>query len=181
MKIGLIRHFKVDYEILKRCNSREYIEEYVKYEQSGIMQPHSIPGVKGYSACYSSTSRRALETARLVYKNQIISTPALVEIPLYPLFNTRKRLPVKMWHFINRIAWFYNSSKMPETRIETKKRAGKFLDTLLDSHAPTGNILPVSHGFFIITLHIELLKRGFKGWSGSVFSASPVRYLFRTL
>jgi len=167
MKIGLLRHFKTTHRFLTWCNSEEYNQEYGKYEESHIAPIDSTDFSKDFTLCYASTAPRALESASLVYKKDIISTPQLMEVPLQALFNSPLRLPIKLWHFINRTAWAFNIKKLPETRMQTARRALRFLSGLLDLSKKEENkskkILLVTHGFFMVTLQEELRKIGFKG------------------
>jgi len=163
MKIGLLRHFKTDHRSPARCNSEEYDREYLRYELSSAILPACIASTEGYSVCYASTTLRAVETAQAVFKKEIIPTDELVEVPLQAIFRTKRQLPMKLWHFINRVGWAFNSKKLPETRIQTKERAVKFLSRILGANLNNENILLVTHGFFMLMLQSELLKRGFKG------------------
>jgi hypothetical protein len=163
MKIGLLRHFKTDHQFPGRCNSEEYDREYLRYEQSSVILPDCIVSTDGYSVCYASTTLRAVETAQAVFKKEIIPTDELAEVPLQAIFRTKLQLPLKLWHFINRVGWAFNSRKLPETRTQTKERAVKFLSRILGANSNKKNILLVTHGFFMFTLQFELLKRGFKG------------------
>lgn len=160
MKIGLLRHFKTDHQFPGRCDSETYNRDYLKYEQSGIIMPPPPFSGSGYSVCYSSTSRRARETAQAVFKGEIVETPEITEVPLKAVFNTRLRLPLKLWHFINRFGWGFNSVKVPETRNQTRERALGFLKQVLEAHRDE-NVLVVTHGFFMLELHYYLRKMGF--------------------
>lgn len=161
MKIGLLRHYKTDHQYPGRCNSDEYNRDYQDYEKSGIIKnPPPFTG-NGYTVCYSSTSRRARETAQTVFNGEIIETPEITEVPLKAIFNTKLRLPLKLWHFINRFGWGFNSPGVPETRNQSRKRALGFLQQVLEAHRDE-NVLVVSHGFFMMELHYHLRKMGFK-------------------
>lgn len=169
MKIGLLRHFKTDHHFPRRCNSDTYNSEYWRYEKSSILPvpPENIPDTSDYDICFASTAPRAIETAEQVFRfpDEIVTTPELIEVPLQTLFRSRFRLSMKFWHLINRMAWGFNSKKMPETRAQTKKRARQIISKLLMNPLmdKEKNILLVTHGFFMVALQSELKRRGFKG------------------
>jgi broad specificity phosphatase PhoE len=163
MKIGLLRHLKTQHKFVVRCDSREYDEEVARYEQSRIIPIDTTVFTDDYSICFSSTAPRAIETAEKVFQGKIISTPALLEVPLQAIFKSKSKLPLKLWHIVNRAGWFFNRDKLIETRNQTKTRAIRFLSWIIDSHCKDQNILLISHGFFMLILQSQLLKKGFKG------------------
>ena len=163
MKIGLVRHFKTAHQFILRCDSEEYNNEYDRYENSHIIPVISPDYTEEYSVCYASTAPRALETAAAVYKKEIIPIPELREVPLHSIFNTGWRLPIKLWHILNRTGWAFNMKKMPETRDQTKQRALRVLAEILAPNPGNDRVLVVSHGFFMVTLQEELIRMGFKG------------------
>jgi len=169
MKIGLFRHFKTSHRYRKGYTSAEYDQEYHRYEDSHILPPGDIPPLTDYHLCYCSPAHRALETAGIVFTRpeDIIITKELMEIPLKSWFKSERSLPIQLWHFLCRTAWFFNSRRMPENRKQSHQRAQQFLSTLPQNSSSSkegnNNILVVSHGFFMILLQDELLKMGYKG------------------
>ncbi len=166
MKIGLVRHFKVDYTTPKRCNQEEYDHSVRMYNEAGVIFPETFPETNEYGVCYSSSMRRALETARYLYGNkpeEIIVSDLLVEIPIRAAFKTNFRIPVKTWNIINRFHWAFNSRRALETREQSKERAMRFLNSIFEAHSENTGILIVSHGLFMVTLQVELTRLGFKG------------------
>jgi hypothetical protein len=167
MKITLFRHFKVKNQPPVVCNSEEYNLQCKEYDRSPIipqvLTTEIIAAAESSPICYSSPMERALDTARSIYKKSenIIVSPDLVEVPMFAMFNTKIRLPFHLWNFINRMGWLLNSKRLPETRSQTKKRAARFLSNLIETAEE--NILIVTHGFFMLTLQEELVKRGFEG------------------
>jgi hypothetical protein len=166
MKIGIFRHFRTAHHFLGRSDSSGYDRKYSAYENTHIIPPGQPVRLDNYACCYASPAARTMETARAVFGGDIIPCEELREVPLKAVFQTKIRLPVGLWHFINRTAWIFDSRKLPETRTQSKKRAAEFLDKLLSHHGPgkkNGDILLVTHGFFIVVLQRQLVKRGFKG------------------
>ncbi len=163
MKIGLLRHFKVERRAPTHCNSEEYDRSISEYNSADIIPRNLTISPGDYPVCYASTMKRAVETARNVYDGEIIVTGELVEIPLRSIFNTTFRLPFKLWNVINRMGWLFNSKNVRETKHQSRERAVRFLSRLLESNDGNRNVLIVSHGLFMVNLQIELSKRGFKG------------------
>ncbi len=161
MKIGLLRHFRVENEAPKICNSEEYDQACFQYDRCEIIENDCPTTTEDYSICYCSSLKRAVDTARRVFNKEIIPTAELAEVPIRAIFKTTLRLPFALWNIINRIGWLLNFKILPETRKQTKKRAARFLNKILESDHKS--ILIVSHGFFMLTLQEELIKRGFKG------------------
>lgn len=171
MRIGLLRHFRVDLPEPGKCNTSEYDEMCRRYDLAGVIPNGLDLSDRGYSVCYASTLKRARDTAGLVMGNHggktdnvdIILSGDLVEIPQRALFNTRLHLPFKLWNVINRIGWLFNSKRAPETRKQSNQRAKRFLEQLTASNHR--DVLIVSHGLFMVSLQIQLDKMGFKGQS----------------
>lgn len=163
MKIGLLRHFKVNRRAPTHCNSEEYDRSISEYDRADIIPRNVVVSPADYPVCYASSMKRAVETARKVYHSEIIITDELVEIPLRSIFKTTIRLPFKLWNVINRMGWVFNSRRVRETKHRSRERAVRFLSKLLESNDGNQNILIVSHGLFMVNLQIELSKRGFKG------------------
>ena len=73
-------------------------------------------------------------------------------------------LPTIIWTMMARIQWFYDSDRQFETKKQTKARAEALID-LLESKQNTDykkSCSLVSHGFFMLTLHRRLKRRGYK-------------------
>ena len=86
----------------------------------------------------------------------------------FPAFCTSKELnfplPTIIWTMMARIQWFYDSPRQYETRKQTKARAEELIDWL-ESRQNTDyekSCSLVSHGFFMLTLHRRLKRRGYK-------------------
>src|SRR5262249_6808570 len=69
--------------------------------------------------------------------------------------------PTAIRKVLGRIAWYFNSGKMPETRRQSMMRAETFLAKILASNHE--NILLVTHGFFMRCLMFALRKKNFSG------------------
>ncbi len=161
MRIGLLRHFKVNCPHKKMMTSREFREWSEKYEVSKvIMKKVEMYGIK-WDICYVSDMPRAITTAKEVYSGNLMIDKLLREVDNAPFIHTeRLKLPFGIWHICGRLAWFFKSKSQPETIDGTRKRINQFLDRIDWSKK---NILIVCHGWMIFNFQKELRKRGFRG------------------
>lgn len=162
MKLGLVRHFKVNIKPGEGRLSPSQFAEAMKNYDSADVTPNNLKINKNeWDICYSSSLPRAVKTAQTIYSGEIITTDLLCEVPILPFTQKKIILPTFIWHTGARIVWFKNKPSQPEGRKQTQKRVEEFLN-LINSSCKE-NILIVSHGFFMGSLVRELLKRGFKG------------------
>lgn len=161
MRIGLLRHFKVNCPHKRMMTSKEFRDWSHKYEVSKVTKKKvEMYGVH-WDICYVSDMPRAITTAKEVYSGNLKVDRLLREVDNAPFIHTdRLRLPFEVWHLCGRLAWFFKSKSQPETIKGTKERIAKFLDRIDWSKE---NILIVFHGFMIYNLQKELRKRGFEG------------------
>ncbi len=161
MKIGLLRHFKVNCPHEKMMTSEEFREWSERYEHSKVIKkPVEMYGTS-WDICYSSDLPRAVTTAKEVYSGNIHLDKLLREVDNAPFIHTEKiRLPFEVWHVCGRLAWFFKSKSQPESIKGTQKRINQFLDKI---DWEKENILIVFHGFMLYNFQRELRKRGFQG------------------
>lgn len=165
MKIGLIRHFKVDYKNKKFMTSKEFKEWEENYNKSDVIKKDvELMGIK-WNKCYSSTLVRAMVTAKHVYKKDITESDLIRETIIDPIFESNIKFPYWFWAISGRIAWYFNHKSQEENRFITKDKAKQFVDLLQETaeKESTENILIITHGFFMYSLQKELKKRGFLG------------------
>ena len=165
MKVGLIRHFKVDYRKNFFMTSKEFKDWEERYNTSEVIKKDvELMGIN-WNKCYSSTLIRAITTAKYVYKEEISPNDLIRETIIDPIFNSNLKLPYWFWAVSGRIAWYFNHKSQQENKIITQNKAKRFVDILLDEAKKEGseNILIVTHGFFMYSLQKELMKRGFMG------------------
>lgn len=162
MKIGLVRHFKVDMLFNERVYTPEqFNNKLIDYDKCSVIPNEvNLNGIN-WEICYSSTMQRAVTTAETIYKNDIIKTDLLKEVDVRAFTKLKVKLPAGIWHFGGRIAWYKEKESQPEKFSETMKRADQIIDTILSSGKQ--NVLCVSHGFFMGVLFRKLYKLGFKG------------------
>jgi len=161
MKIGLIRHYKVDYKAKKLMSSHDFEEYVTNYDNASIIENKTDLERSQWNICYCSDLTRALITARSIYDKELQITNLLREVKMYPVRKTQLKIPGFLWSVSSRIAWQLNHVSQLETSEQTRKRAKIFLSKL--DLKGDENILIVSHGFFLITLVNELKRLGFKG------------------
>lgn len=161
MRIGLLRHFKVNCPHKRMMTSKEFREWSRKYEGARVIKKKVEMYGINWDICYVSDLPRAVATAKEVYSGTLKIDKLLREVVNAPFIHTERiRLPFEVWHVCGRLAWFLHSKSQPETIKGTKQRINKFLDRIDWSKE---NILIVFHGFMLYNFQKELRKRGFKG------------------
>lgn len=166
MKIGLVRHFKVDCRKYKRMSSSDYNKWVETYDISPVIEnPVDLSGVQ-WSKCYASDLPRAVTTAETILKANnldldIIKTEFLREIPASAAFRTSYKFSHNFWSISSRVAWLISHKSQPERRTDTLNRVKKILDEV-EKESDKDTLL-VCHAMIIQTLQQELKRRGFKG------------------
>lgn len=161
MRIGLLRHFKVNCPHKRIMTSQEFREWSAKYEVSRVFKKKvEMYGIE-WDICYASDMPRAVTTAKEVYSGNVKLDKLLREVDIAPFIHTERiKLPFEIWHICGRLAWYFKSKSQPETRTDTQKRIHAFLDKIDWSQE---NVLIVFHGFMLYNFQKELRKRGFTG------------------
>lgn len=161
MRIGLLRHFKVNCPHKEMMTSEEFREWSEKYEVSKVIKKKvEMYGIQ-WDICYASDLPRAVTTAKEVYSGNVTIDKLLREVDNAPFIHTERiRLPFEVWHICGRLAWYFRSKSQPETITGTRKRINKFMDHIDWSKE---NVLIVFHGFMLYNFQKELRKRGFQG------------------
>ncbi|WFR59698.1 histidine phosphatase family protein [Anaerocolumna sp. AGMB13025] len=161
MRIGLLRHFKVNCPHKRMMTSKEFREWSERYETSRVIKKQvEMYGIE-WDICYVSDLPRAITTAKEVYSGNLNIDKLLREVDNAPFIHSeRLRLPFEVWHVCGRLAWFFKSKSQPETVVGTRKRINAFLNRIDWSKE---NILIVFHGFMLFNFQRELRRRGFSG------------------
>lgn len=165
MRIGIIRHFKVNCKKKLFMTSAEFKEWEENYNKSDVIKKNvELMGIK-WDKCYSSTLIRAIITAQHVYTEDIVQSDLIRETIIDPIFKSKFKLPYWFWAVSGRVAWYFNHKSQQENRNITKDKARKFVDLLQEETKIEGtkNILIVTHGFFMYSLQKELKRRAFIG------------------
>ncbi|MBU5592223.1 histidine phosphatase family protein [Clostridium sp. MSJ-4] len=163
MKIGLVRHFKVNIQHKRYMNSAEYDEFAERYNVSDVFPKDvDLKNIK-WDKCYCSDLSRAMFTAKSIYKGEIKVTDKLREIQVVSRFNTKVPIHYYLWDIIGRLSWLVNHPSQPEGSRQTKDRIEKVLDDIIKESKDEDNILIVSHAALMYCVKNELKRRGFKG------------------
>lgn len=159
MKIGLIRHFKVQHKLPKGflIDYSTLTEWFEGYDNADVAcHDVDLRGIN-WEVCHASTMTRAHKTAQHIYKGEIQLHDDLREVSVLSLMNTKRRLPIILWAMlIKRKTLSANSITH-----EVEKKLAAFIDRLLMRQEQ--EILIVSHGFIMMLLQKELIARGFTG------------------
>lgn len=178
MKVGLIRHFKVDcYTPEPWCliTPEQFAQWLDQYELSDIQQPEDLPNLGIWSKCYTSNMPRAIKTAKTIFNGPIVETEALREVVMYPPIKKSIKLPMILWVYLGRFAWMLSHKSQLESKANFEKRLKYIVEEIILKDRD--DVLIVSHGFLMYFLRKELLRLGFKG-SNFTLAQNGVVYVF---
>ncbi|RZK43327.1 MAG: hypothetical protein EOO90_03450 [Pedobacter sp.] len=160
MKIGLVRHFKVNHPFPKKrlLTKKEVIEWFSGYDRTENIQYKDVDlSSVNWQRCYASPMIRALNTAAHIYHGHIEQVTGLKELDILHRLPGKFRLPFLLWATIVRIKSF--SANSDTQRFQTQIIA--FLDSIMAQDPQ--DTLVVSHWFVMRIMRKELIKRGFIG------------------
>ncbi len=161
MKLGLIRHFKVNQNKKKYLSSTEFGLAMKEYDSCPVIPNNININQDEWDICYCSSLSRAVTTAKAIYNKKIIQTDLIVEVPISPFTKRKIILPLFFWHLGARIAWYKSHKSQKENIKQTKIRIEKFYNIISESGYE--NILIVAHGYFLNMFYQEMKKKGFAG------------------
>ncbi|MEK3963967.1 MULTISPECIES: histidine phosphatase family protein [Paenibacillus] len=163
MKIGLVRHFKVDNQPRRGRISGENFNAWVEaYDQSDIKFGQFRSSEQAWDVCLSSDLPRAIHTANLIYSGNIIYMEQLREIEIAATWLKGIKLHHFMWLVLGRMAWYYGHSSQSESRTATLLRTQAVIERL-ERDFGSANVLVVTHGAFMKVLAQQLVQRGYNG------------------
>jgi len=162
MKLGLVRHFKVNPPDKKKYLSSEEFKKAMEIYDTAPIIPNKV-NLKSddWDICYCSSLPRAVTTAETIFNKKIIKTDLIVEVPISPFTKFNIVLPLFFWHLGARIAWYFSHSSQKENIKQTKIRIEKFYKII--STSGCDNILIVAHGYFLRMFYEVMKKKGFLG------------------
>ena len=162
MKVGLLRHFRVNKPLPKgRLIAQSDLLQWFDETEAAEVEVTEVElGDTQWQKCYTSDLPRALDTAKYVFEGEIIPTSQLREVKLYPLFRWNLRLPLLLWAVFTKFAFNTSHRSQLESPALLSRRVEGVLDDILASEE---DILIISHGLIMLTLKSELKRRGFKG------------------
>lgn len=164
MKVGLVRHFEVECQLpsnFKLMTPNQFKQWLYEYELSDIKDCRVEPSLIKWEKCFSSDLPRAVKTAQKLFDGQTIETRALRELAIFPPTNRKIKLPILLWLFLGRIAWMLADKSQIESKLMFEERVNYILEEIILKE--DNDVLIVSHGFLMMFLRKELVKRGFKG------------------
>ncbi|MBG9733310.1 histidine phosphatase family protein [Paenibacillus alvei] len=162
MKIGLVRHFKVQYEPeTKWMTSAEFNHWVEQYDQAEVILGDPPADNIAWSICVSSDLPRAVTTAEYIHQGGIMATNRLREIGMKAVFHTKMKLPHSFWMILARLAWSFSHPSQEEKKQDTLRRIREVTDWIEENCQ--SNVLIVCHGALMKYLHKELIRRGYKG------------------
>jgi broad specificity phosphatase PhoE len=176
MRIGLVRHFKVDLKKRRFMTAKEYNEHVYNYDRAGVI-PNELVVDSYWEKCYCSSMPRAITTAKTIYHRDIIISDKLIEIPTASWINFNFRMPYHFWAIFARFAWVRHHASQPETRAKTMERLTEVLEQILTENSPDSNILIVSHAGTMYEIKRMLRSRGFEG-KGFIHANNGQLYIF---
>ncbi len=168
MKIGLVRHFKVNTPFPEgKIHARDFSQWMRNYDILDVTPTEvDLRGVD-WNKCYSSDLPRAVITAEAIYPGDIIKTPLIREISMKFTKEMEEKMDRKVslyeWSVYSMINWAKKTEMVEEHLGHCEDRVNKFLDIMLKESDEDDNILVVCHGMIMTVLESELKKRGFKG------------------
>lgn len=164
MKIGLVRHFKVDMDTNSgNISSKEFDEMQNKYDISDVIKKEVILRDVNWNKCYASDLPRAIKTAETIYDGSIIKNSLIREVDIRFSRTIEGEYDYHTWGFHSILGWGKNASYVSEKYDDSKKRIKKFLNILVKDIKIGDNTLLVCHGLIMRVLEEELRYRGFEG------------------
>ncbi|HWR42076.1 histidine phosphatase family protein [Sporomusa sp.] len=161
MRIGLVRHFRVDCPHQYLMTDEEFREWIEAYDCSVIRIADMTVDTSRWEKCYCSDLPRAVATARHIYNGSISQSVLLREVPISPVCTSRIKLPYVLWLVSGRLAWLFSHRSQPETIKQTKDRVKRFVADIKTK--PETSVLVVTHGFLMLQIQKELKAQGFRG------------------
>ncbi|GAL83653.1 phosphoglycerate mutase family protein [Sporocytophaga myxococcoides] len=160
MKIGLVRHFKVNHPFPEKTllSKSDLVKWFAEYDNKVEIQSKvvDLSGVN-WHCCYSSPLIRAVKTAKHIYNGNITEIPELKELDIVHRLSDKLKLPFLMWGFIIRMISFTANNDTDRF----KNGIIAFVDNVIAKNEK--DFLIVSHWFVMRVIRQELIKRGFVG------------------
>lgn len=161
MKIGLVRHFKVNIDRAgRRMSPGQFDEWFDAYNAADIFPGETDLSGMHWDRCYASDLNRAIKTAQTIYHGEITVDPNLREIRPYAAFKRNFRLPVMWWLILARASLILRGRSQLESMRDFKTRLNGMIDK---AEKACGDTLMVAHGAVLLFMQRELRRRGYKG------------------
>ncbi len=163
------RHGKPALDRSRAIHARAYVDWWAQYDAGGLLPdqvvpPHLMDALAGCERIWSSTLRRAVETAEAAAPGRIFSRdPVFVEAPLPPpLWPDWLCLKPRTWGAVARISWYLGHHREAESRAQAEVRARLAADRLIGEVEEAGApVALLAHGWFNRMIRPNLIARGF--------------------
>jgi broad specificity phosphatase PhoE len=167
-RILVVRHGRpaLDREAGPPLDWRAYKDWWALYEIGSLAAGQSCPEELVRRAIdavvLSSVRPRAIETASMIAPGRTIATNEIFnEAPLPPPeWSDRRRYLPKTWNKIARLAWLLGHSGGQESAVETRARARRAADLLIETASEGRDVVLAAHGWFNRMLRRPLARRG---------------------
>ena len=171
-RIIIVRHGRpaLDREAGPKLDWRAYRAWWARYEAGSLAEGQSVPqGLKSMiskeALIFSSIRPRARETAMLLSSGHEISHVEIFnEAPLPPpRWSDRRRYLPKTWNKVARLAWLIGHREEGEEHVaETRERAEKAVDLLIEAAGDGRDVILAAHGWFNRMLRRPFAMRGWR-------------------
>ncbi len=160
MKIILIQQADTGMEWETRYDAASFERAAERERSLGAASAAVRRGDASSYRVYTGTTRGSAGTAELLFDlpEPVIKTPLLDDVPLRAFWDTEKPCPLRVWQAAGRAQWFLGSRRQSETRTDTMRRVGEFLDLL---EAEDRDCIVVSRGLTMAALKTALRRRGY--------------------
>ena len=160
MKIILIREAEADMHREAACDAAAFASAAAAETNCGIAAEAVRKSDASAYRIYTGTGRVGAETASLLFEptGEVTRTPLLNDVALRPFCDTKRALPLTLWRTMGRVQWALGSARQAESRRETLRRAGEFLDAL---EREDRDCVVICGGLILAALKSVLRHRGY--------------------
>lgn len=162
------RHGKPALDRSQAVDCHGYADWWARYDAGGLspgqrVPPHLVTALSGCNRLFSSTLRRAVETAEQAAPGRPFDREAIfVEAPLPPpLLPGWVRLKPRTWGAVARISWYLGNHRDAESRPQAEARAGRAARILMDAAVSDGPVGLLAHGWFNRMIRPHLVRHGY--------------------
>ena len=169
MKIMLIRHGKVNhppFAIISAASFSNWVTAYDKNKLDKLSIPTEevLDIVSKAKAIVCSKLIRSQDSAKVLGVKNITYSSSIFNEAGLPTTNWRfPLLSVRIWVILFRLFWLVGYSKNSESLSETRVRATKAIDELIDLAVIHDSVAFIGHGIFNRMLANRLLEAGWVG------------------
>jgi broad specificity phosphatase PhoE len=148
--VYLIRHAKVKYKWHDKYSLSDFIDSTNEYDFADIetisnqKQKQIKAIIPKKFTLYTSTLKRSIETARLLFPEKKITViKQLSEIPIEPYTNKNIIHPLWVWFFLGRLQWIINHKKQKRNR----RIVNEEIIEIIQIMEKNKNSVIIGHGF----------------------------------